>query len=189
MPDNELLKALEPIFEKYGQEAVKAAVLDIQPRQKRIKDKPGAPKINRRSRDAVIYTIIQLVRLGCDHNVAWCCNHVSKNIGIRLRERRGGIDWVRNYDNVGNIRRIYYRAKKDYETNEEFRNEVATSAAVLIWWRETAVNMNWGYMHTMRPVGTGFGFAPSLDIIPSNPKLLSAGIDRLKNEIDDLSSN
>jgi hypothetical protein len=80
-------------------------------------------------------------------------------------------------DNAETIRRTYNRARLTFDRESEFSKDVARAFVLLLHWRETAVNPNWGLMIS-HPSGL------HIDIRPKNHKTLFHGIDRLQKILE-----
>ncbi len=158
MKEANLESIIAALVEKYGEARVKHTVERFGRKSSVRRQRAGAPKIDP-NRDAFIFALVLSLRLGTGKTVNWCCQWIARHCDIRLRKHRGGMLWTRTINNKETIRRTYNRARLSFEADQDFQHAVARSVASLLWWRETSVNLSWGFMTAM-PSGLHIDFAP-----------------------------
>jgi hypothetical protein len=172
-------KALEPFYEQFDQDAVQdavSAVIQKKPRRRgRIKSSRGAPDIDLELRDLLVLALVEVVNLARgEDNISWACNWVAKNVTIRGKEMRGGSMWQRSWEKPAALRRIYYKARKRWQEDWVFQENLLHTYQSLIDTRRHYPDFSWGGFG-MKGIPTHFDV-----LFPKRPNLLIKGIDELQ---------
>lgn len=180
MPDiDEIRKALESLYDRFGQDAVNALLKEQQPRRERFKSERGAPAINRIDRDAFVYILVEAVRLATNQNIKWCCSWLEGKVTIRGREMRGGRMWCRSWDKSESFRRHHYAARTYFRSGDQLGKDAFSNALTsLLFWRHDSVNPRWGFVRCTR-TGMHLDFLLTDHGPPTEIDTLFRGIDAI----------
>jgi hypothetical protein len=144
MTDSKLQIKMEELINEFGEQAVRNIILGAKIKRERVKESPGAPPIDRKTRDAFIFVLVDLVRYGKNKNsVAWCCEWIAKQIHLELRANRKDDELSRRLDNANTIRRIYSRTKKQYQSSDDFRWFIVGLSTVFLTWNDKGAEADW----------------------------------------------
>ena len=177
--EDRIRKALEPIYNQFGQDPVQDALSSIiqkKPRRRgRIKSSRGAPEIDLELRDLLVLALVEVVNLARgEENVSWACGWITKNVTITLKEMRGGLMWERSLEKPEALRRFYYKARKRWREDWIYQENLMFIYQHLIDARRNYPGSRWRGFE-MKGVPTHFDVSFS-----RHPTLLIKGIDKLQ---------
>ena len=179
--EDQIRKDLEQLYERYGQDAVEVVMQTAPKRRGRVKSGRGAPAIDRELRDAIVFALVEVVKLAKgDDNTSWACLWLANNVTIRGKEMRGGSMWQRSWKKPGTLRRIYNEAHKRWREDLTFQANLFFTYKMLIDWRRHCPGALGGF---------GIGGVPThIDVFPTHPDYLIQGIDKLQKFMEQAQS-